>query len=351
MAIVYDGVVTPDDLIDFVREVPTPAEFMLDQILPNVYIDSNEVDVTELTRTNRTARFRAFDANLHRARRDVGTLRTVTLPPLSDTLTMGEYERLKIQFARTGGTRTEALTQAVYNDAQTLTGYVINRMEQARGDVLTDGKFSLINEGGLTLEADFQVPAGNFVTAAVLHSHTDTDGNYDADVLGDIFTWTKAYTATAGFAPGGMWVSIDTLALWLANIKLRNAAGNLLGPAAFLAREQLDQALRARGLPPIEGVYDAQVDVDDVSVRITPVNKVYFVPPKTHQLGRTVWGVSATALELVDSSEADFAFENAPGIVGVVEKVGPPYREFTFVDAVGMPIIDRPRALMVATVA
>jgi hypothetical protein len=31
--------------------------------------------------------------------------------------------------------------------------------------------------------------------------------------------------------------------------------------------------------------------------------------------------------------EADLSFEDAPGIVGVVEKSGPPYREFTFVDA------------------
>jgi len=35
------------------------------------------------------------------------------------------------------------------------------RMEQARGDVLMDGKFTLSGEGGLTMEADFGVPAGN----------------------------------------------------------------------------------------------------------------------------------------------------------------------------------------------
>jgi hypothetical protein len=70
MAIVYDGPVLPDDLTDFVREVPVPANFILDQLLPNVYIDTNQVDVGQITRTNRTARFRAYDANLHRAQRD-----------------------------------------------------------------------------------------------------------------------------------------------------------------------------------------------------------------------------------------------------------------------------------------
>jgi hypothetical protein len=34
-----------------------------------------------------------------------------------------------------------------------------------------------------------------------------------------------------------------------------------------------------------------------------------------------------------------------------VEKDGPPYRQYDFVDAVGMPVLDNPRGLMVATVA
>lgn len=350
MAIVFDGPVAPDDLTEFVRQVPVPANFVLNQILPDVHVDTNQVDIGELLSTNRVARFRAYDANLHRAQRDTATLSRVGLPPLSDTLQMGELERLKLEFARTGGTNERAFVNAIYNDAEILTRYVQNRMELARGDVLTDGKFTLSNEGGLTLEADFGVPAGNFVTAAVLWSH-QTGSDYDADVLAQIYAWVKAYTQLNGFAPGGMWLSSDALYYLLANATLRQAAGTVLGSALFLTREQLDQALRARGLPPILGVYDSRVDVDGTSTLILPANKVLFVPPSTNQLGRTVWGVSATALELVNSNQADLSFEEAPGIVGVVEKAGPPYREFTFVDAVGMPVIDRPRALMVATVA
>jgi hypothetical protein len=78
---------------------------------------------------------------------------------------------------------------------------------------------------------------------------------------------------------------------------------------------------------------------------------VIFLPPNVADLGYTAWGVSATALELVNSNAIDFSFEEASGIVGVVEKVGPPYREFTFVDAVGMPVLQNPRLLMVADVA
>src|SRR4051812_9604124 len=106
--IVYDGPVLPDDLTTFVRQVPVPANFVLNQVLPNVYIPNNRIDVGQITRTNRTARFRAYDAPLHRAQRDVGQVQTVQLPPLSDTLQMGELERLKLEFARTGGTNQNA---------------------------------------------------------------------------------------------------------------------------------------------------------------------------------------------------------------------------------------------------
>jgi hypothetical protein len=37
--------------------------------------------------------------------------------------------------------------------------------------------------------------------------------------------------------------------------------------------------------------------------------------------------------------------------VGVVVKEGPPFRQFTFVDAVAMPVLNNPKLLMVADVA
>jgi len=346
MAIVYDGPVLPDDLTTFVRAVPQPANFILNQVLPDVHVQSNEIDLGQITRTNRTARFRAYDANLHVAQRDVAQVTRVTLPPLSDSLSMGELERLKIEFARTGGTNQNAFIDAIYNDATTLTRYVQNRMELARGDVLTDGKFTLTGEGGLTLEADFGIPAGNFVTPATLWSTTAT-----ADILGDLNTWVTYYINLNGYAPDGMWISRQTLTQMLSNTALRQSAATLVGTAAFLSRQQLDQSLASHGLPGIKGVYDANVDVDGTTTRTVPANKVIFVPPPGTPFGRTVWGITATALELVNSGEAELSFEDAPGIVGVVEKSGPPYREYTFVDSVGMPVIDNPRALMIATVA
>jgi len=345
--IVYDGPVLPDDLTTFVRQVPQPANFILNQVLPDVYVQSNRIDVGQITRTNRTARFRSYDGAIHSARRDVAQVSSVQLPPLSDSLQMGELERLRLEYARTGGTNQNAFVDAIYDDATTLTQNSLNRMELARGDLLTDGKFTMLSANGEpALEADFGVPGGNFVTpAGALWSNIGS-----ADPLTDVNAWVTAYIATNGFPPGGMWINRTILNNLLSNSTLRTATGNILGTTTLLTRATLDQVFEARGFPPILGVYDSQVDVDGTATRITPANKVIFVPPAGVPFGRTVWGVSATALELVDSADTDMSFEDAPGIVGVVEKDGPPYRQFVFVDAVGMPVLDNPRTLMVATV-
>jgi hypothetical protein len=346
MAIVFDGPVTPDALTVFTRNVPTPQAFTLSQILPDRYFDRNTIDLAELTRTNRTARFRAYDGRLHVSERDVGVLRQVKLPPLSSSLSMGELERLQLEFARTGGGSLTTIENAIYNDAQNLTREVQARMEQARGDVLTDGKFTLAGEGGLVMEADYGVPGGNIVAPGTLWSTTAT-----ATIVANVTTWVNTYIATNGFRPGGMITSTRVLNYMLQNAEVRTLAASMAGTPSLVTRAALDNVLAAFSLPPIVMVYDTLVDVDGASTNVIPDDRVLFVPPNIADLGYTAWGVSATALELVNSSAVDFSFQDAPGIVGVVEKVGPPYREFTYVDAVGMPVLANPRLLMVADVA
>ena len=349
MAIFYEAPVSPDDLTVFTRNVPLIQNLILDQILPDRQINDNRVDVGTLTRVGRTAEFRVFDGPIHVARRDSYQAYNVALPPLSDSLSMGEYERLQIQFARTNGTNERALIDAIYDDATILTQNVRRRMELARGDVLADGKFTLAGEGGLWMEADFQVPAGNFVTAAPLWTSANAA---TADPIKDLDTWCQAYLDLNGFLPGGMWVSRATVNNLLRLDKLRTAyASGMFGTPTMLRRDQVDDAFSSFSLPPIVGVYDSSVSVNGVSTRVLPANKVIFVPPAGQTLGYTAWGVSATALELVNSPDSDMSFSDAPGIVGSVIKDGPPFRQYTFVDAVGMPVLENPNFLMVATVA
>lgn len=345
MAIVFDGPVTPDALTAFVREVPTPANYVLEQLLPSVNRDSNVIDITELTKKNRAAKFRAFDGRIHRSERDALEVRSVKLPPVSTMNGIGELERLNLEAARQNGGSTNAVINQIYDDATNLTGEVLTRMELARGDVLTDGKFTITGENGLYLEADFGVPANHIVSASTVWSTTAT-----ATVIADLTAWVDVYVATNGFRPGGMVLSNKTLGYMLRNAEVRTLAGSLAGTPGIVSRSALDAVLDTFGLPPILFVYDTQVDVDDVATRVLPEDRVLFAPPNPSDLGYTAWGVSATALELVNAAKVDFSFEQAPGIVGVVIKDGPPFRESTFVDAVGMPVLTNPKRLLVADV-
>jgi hypothetical protein len=345
MALVFDGPVTPDALTTYVRQVPTPADQVLNRLLPDRYFNDNTIDFAEYTRTNRTARFRAYDGRLHVSERDTMSMKQVKLPPLSTSLSKGELERLQLQFARTGGTNNAAIIDAIYDDATNLTREVQARMEQARGDVLTDGKFTLTGEGGLTMEADFGVPANHFVAPGTPWSTVAS-----ATIIANESAWIDTYVATNGFAPGGQVTSRRVLNYMLQNAELRTLAASLSGTPGLITRPALDAAMAAYGLPPILFIYDTKVDVDGTSTPVLPDDRVIFVPPNVSDLGYTAWGISATALELVNSNAVEIGFSQAAGIVGVVIKEGPPFREFTFVDAVGMPVLANPKLLMVADV-
>ncbi len=346
MAIVLDGPVTPDALTAFVREVPTPSIHRLAGLLPDRLIGDIEVNFDELTRTNRTAHFRAWDSRIPYTRRDAPTTRRAKMPPLSVRNMVGELERVQIERARFGGNSLTPMIDAIYNDATTLVTEVRNRMELARGDVLTDGKLTLTNENGLTMEADFGVPGNHLVTAGTLWSSVGS-----ATVVSDMASWVATYTATNGAPPGGFVTSTAVLNYMLQNAEMRTLAGSLSGTPTLVSRGAFDNVLSNFGLPPLKFVYDTQVNVDGTDTRITPADRVYFVPANPSDLGFTAWGITATGLELVNAAAVDLAFSDAPGIVGVVEKSGPPYRQETFVDAVGMPILAQPKRLFVADVA
>lgn len=346
MAIFFDAPVEPDDLTTFVREVPVPLNLTLSNLFPTRTIADNKVDFMEIVHTNRTAKFRSYDGRIHVSSRDTGSEKYVKLPPLSSSLNMGEYERLQLEFARNGGTNQQSLAAAVYNDAQNLTNEVLNRIELAWGDVLTDGKLS-INENGLVSEADFGVPAGHIV-APLGALWTNTAASVP---LSDLILWHDVYVATNGFAAGQIRTSQRVMRLMTRNTEIINA---IKGAAATVTRvtiQELNDLLSSEGLPTLGAPIDSSLDVDGVTTRVTPDDRVFFLPPNIADLGYTAYGLSATALELVNSSEAALSFEDAPGIVGVVEKIGPPYRQFTYVDAVAMPILVNARRLMIADVA
>lgn len=346
MAIFFDAPVEPDALTTFIRNIPFDARLGLSALFPVRFVDDNTVDFAEIVRTNRTAKYRAFDGRIHVSERDSGSEKRVRLAPLSSSLSMGEYERLQLEFSRTGGTNTRALASAIYNDAERLTGEVRNRIELAWGDTLTDGKLT-INENGLQSEADFGVPAGHVVApAGALWTNLTT-----SVPLTDLSAWVDVYVATNGEQPGSMQTSLRVQRLMQRNKEVIDAVYGSTQGRTRVTTGELNDLLTSEGLPSMQAAYDSQLNVDGANQRIIADDKVLFLPQTISDLGYTCYGLSATALELVNSNVAEMSFSDAPGIVGVVEKVGPPYRQFTYVDAVGMPILANAKLLLIADVA
>lgn len=344
MAIYFDAPVPPDALTAFVRDIPVAPELRLQQLFgtPRTVRD-NRFDFANIVRTNRTAKYRSFDGRISVSERDAGGSGYVKLAPLSSSSNVGEYERLQMEFARTSGTSNGALTDAIYNDADNLTREVLNRLELAWGDVLADGKLT-INENGLISEADYGLPVGHTPVAATVWS------NPAAPILDNLRAWQDTYVDSAGTEAAWILTSRRVISAMRGNTQIINRIKGAAAGVTQVTLAELNQLLTDEGLPTLLPSYDYRLDVDGVTTRVLPEDRLAFLPQTLADLGETVMGISATALELVDSNVADFSFEEAPGIVGVVEKVGPPYRQFTFVDAVGQPVLTDARKLLTADV-
>lgn len=345
MAIFYDAPVAPEAQTAFVREVPIDAGRALLGAFPSQNHDTNTIDWTEIQRTNRTAKFRAFDGAIAKSKRDTADQGRVRLLPLGSSLDMGEYERLQLEFARTGGTNTAILERAIYNDSEQLTNEVLNRLELAWGDVLTDGKLT-INENGYQGEADFGVPVNQIVTAGTVWTNTAA-----AQALSNLIAWHDVYIANGNGAAGAIRTSNRVIRLICANAEVIAACYGTAAGRTHATLLDVNSMLASYGLPTLVPSFDESLSVDDVTTRVIADDKLLFTPANLGDLGHTAWGVSATALELVTSNKADFSFEEAPGVVGVVVKDGPPFRQTTFVDATAMPVLTDAKKLFVADVA
>ncbi|KZM71067.1 major capsid protein [Nocardia terpenica] len=346
MALVFDGPLVPDDTIIFAREVPTPSEHKLAQFLPDKLVQEQTIRLANVTRVNRTAQFRTFDGSIPQLERDTFDTREVDLLPISVQGMKGELERLQLERMRQQGGNLEAITNAIYDDIEAGVLAIRNRVEVARGELLSTGKMTL-NENGVSLTADYKVPAGNFVAPATVWSDVA-----NAKVVTDITSWIEYYTTVNGYAPGGMIISRKTAGYLHRNSEFKSYANQMVsGTPQIVSRSVVNSVLDDFNLPGIADVYDTVINVQGTDTRVIPEGKVIFLPPNPADLGFVAWGITATAMELMSAQQTDMSFQNAPGLVGVVTKSGPPYKESTFVDSLLLPVLQKPEALMVATVA
>jgi hypothetical protein len=150
------------------------------------------------TRGNRrrvaAASYRAWDAQTKVATREITQFATSgKLLPLGQKYIVGEFETILESLDR--GMDSRDLVNAVYDDVAAHVLSIKKRLELAAGDLLTDGKFTLTGENGLTIEADYSVPAANMPTAPT--AWTDPT----ADMLGDEMRWIEVLRSSGAPMP------------------------------------------------------------------------------------------------------------------------------------------------------
>lgn len=348
--ILWDAPATPDETTYVIRQIPRPAELTLTN-LPGVvtYRPEHTVRWGEITRRNRLASYRAFDGPIAVGARDDASDRQVRLAPFSRQLNLGEYERLAIEFERMAGGNRAVLANAIYDDAANLTSSMHNRAEKAVAQTLYTGVFD-VNENGYRGVADFGLQASNKFVAAVKWGANPTT----AKAGDDLRAMRKAYQTSAGVNPGRIITSEAVIDALCNNAQIVAETIGTLAGRTWINRGELDNWLRLNRLPGIDAVTEYETsffnEETNLEERAIPQDRLIMTPESLSSILEFRYGLSATALELIRSPRSEMTWQDGAGICGLAVKDGPPFRQFTYVDAVGMPLLMGAKSLVVGQV-
>lgn len=333
-----DEFATPAELTGYVRAALADRPentFSLDQWLPNRTINDLSYRFTRggggLTEA---ANFRAYDASSDVGVRPGGARVSGELPPISRKIPVGEYERIK---RRNVDTQSAEIRDAMLDDGVRLARQIEARMELARGEALFSAGVSL-NENGVQAAVDFGRATGHSVTASTVWSTFAT-----ADAYGDLSTWLDTYNATNGRLPAYTLMSRTIYNALRRNVGLTKLA-NTQNPPTVLTRDALNTVLADFDIPPVI-IYDAQVSVNGTPTRVTPVDKILFLPEFGDAVGQTLWGVPVEA----DDPRYGLAGDAAGVAVGAY-KSEDPQTVWTRATAIALPVVAAPDLTFVADV-
>lgn len=286
-----------------------------------------------------TAEYRAWDTVPTMTGRQGFTRIRGELAPVSRQIPLGEEEMLRLRAIRESNGDVGLVNQ-IYADAERMVRSVQMRIEMARAQVITTGKFTLA-ENGLAMEADFGMSATHKPTAAAAWSVTTTD------ILSDLLTWMQLYVDDNGVEPEHIVMSRQVLGYLYNNDSMQAAAAFGGSSPARLNNEMVDAIFAANGLPPVT-LYDTKARVDGVSTRLTPVDVVYFLPGTGEATGATHYGITAEAIKL--ASKGLIEQSEMPGVVAVNLENDSPVQTSTLATAVAVPVLPNPDLIIAADV-
>ncbi|MFD7776668.1 major capsid protein [Streptomyces sp. NPDC059753] len=333
-----DEFVTPAELTGYARAAladrPENA-FTLDRWLPNRTINDLSYRFTRggggLTEA---ANYRAYDASSDVGVRPGGARVSGELPPISRKIPVGEYERIR---RRNVDTQNAEIRDAMLDDGVRLARQIEARIELARGEAIFTAGVAL-NENNVQASVDFGRNAAHNVTASKMWSDPT------ADVIGDFQTWLEVYNDTNGGDPDSVLIS---RAIWTAlkrNTQLRGLSTTGATAPSILTDSLLAAILADHGIPPLVR-YDAKISVNGVSTRVTPNDKLAFVPAQGDALGQTLWGVP------VEADDPRYGLGgDAAGVAVGGYKSEDPQTVWTRATAIALPVVAAPDLTFVADV-
>jgi hypothetical protein len=335
MTILYD-LADPAELSFTVRELPEPAGIGLNAILPDRLVTSVKAVWNEVTRTNRAAMFRSWDAESPIGERDSASRKEAPMYPISQKTVIGELESILSSALAMSGNPGPLIDAEINNDLRLNANAVRIRAEIARGDVLTDGVLT-VDENGFKASWDYGVPDANTATAAATWATTSTD------VTVDFAAWMTIWRAAGGDERPIMTLSMTGYGYLLQNEKFRAlaASGGVTPPRLTL--DQVNDITLAHGWPEIR-IYDSSFNVAGSTARVLHQDIALITPRNPLDLGFTAWGITAEALELAQAQR--LSFEDAPGLVAVVMKTEDPVATWTKVGGTVLPVLTNPSRLM-----
>lgn len=330
---VYD-LIDPALLTNYVREFDNEVlknEMALEQFLPNQANPELEYRVTRNAfKDVDVAEYRSFDTQPKLTGRQGMERIRGELAPVSRQIALTEEDHLRLNALQTG--EEDPMISAIFADAERMVRAVQMRIEVARGQVLTTGKFTLA-ENGLMMEADFGMDAQNRPTAGASWATSSTD------ILDDMMTWVQHYVDVNGVEPGVMVTGRKVMSYLYKNESYLDAAAFAGTTPTRLNNEMIDAIMAANGLPPVM-LYDTVARINGTATRILPDDRVYFLPPPGEALGATHYGITAEAMKLAGKGLIEQ--QEMPGVVAVVLENDNPVQTFTLGSAIAVPVMPNP---------
>ncbi|MFF1417639.1 major capsid protein [Streptomyces sp. NPDC058280] len=331
---------TPAELTGYARAALRDREenaFSLNRWLPNDTV--NDLSY----RFNRgggglveAAVYRAYDAESDIGSRAGAARVSGELPPISRKMPVGEYEQIRM---RNVDTQSAELRDAMEADSIKIVSAIAARTELARGDGIFNASVT-IAENNVSASVDFGRKASHSVTAAIAFSSTETSLAYDY-----FQAWLDVYNDTNGELPANTLMSRKIYNFLRRNKQIRELAyrGASTAPTV-LTRDDLNNILGDFDIPPVV-IYDAKVSVGGTATRVTPEDKLCFLPTQGDALGKTLWGVP------VEANDPRYGLAgDAAGVAVGGYKSEDPQTVWTRATAIVLPVVAAPDLTFVADV-